>query len=192
MTYIPQKEIFTKNRIVPMVCLYARCSHISRSEPRVTVCHVKRDLYTPKRDLYTPKRDLWCNRRAILVATWKCVAACCSVKETYTHPKETFGAIDVQDQYPLGSVLQHVAVCCSVLQCVAVCCSVFPLGVSRDGKSISRRATVLQRAAVCCSVLQCVAVRCTILPHVTARRFLGMMVQRTATHCNTLQRAAPL
>jgi len=77
--------------------------------------------------------------------------------------------------------------CCSVLQRVAVCCS------------------VLQCVAVCCSVLQCVAMCCSVLhhhqTHLCARAMshtrivslvtkTSLMLQHTATHCNTLPHTA--
>jgi len=67
--------------------------------------------------------------------------------------------------------------------CVAVCCS------------------VLQCVAVCCSVLQCVAVNSKTHPHTscpysdklqhTTTHWINLLLlQHTATHCNTLQHTA--
>jgi len=76
-----------------------------------------------------------------------CVAVCRSILQFTTHLTTTRVRRLLPQRSPVngGSVLQHVAVCCSVLHYVATCCN------------------VLQRVALCCSRLQCVTVRCSML-----------------------------
>ena len=79
----------------------------------------------------------------------------------------------------LGSVLQHVAVCCSVLQCVAVCYSVL--------QCAAVCCSVLQCVAVCCSVLQCVAVCCSVMRISLGVHLLTHPYMACLSHCRHVQ-----
>jgi len=74
-------------------------------------------------------------------------------------------------------LLRSVAVCCSVLQCVAGSCSVLQQNSSVTKKSIAHAVSVPNDTQ-------------HVAKHCNTRKALGIPLQHTATHCNSLQHTA--
>ena len=100
-------------------------------------------------------------------------------------------------------VLQYVAVCCgmlrcvvvcySVLQCGAVCCSVLDqlFGLLQDDLQVLVAVCVALCVAVCCSVPQGVGSALSLQHRWMMYTYpTRIILQHTATHCNTMQNTA--
>ena len=93
-----------------------------------------------------------------------------------------------------------IAMCCSVLQCVAVCCSVAVCSTCRRELSLETFCSRLLSVALTqcntlhnathCKILQRVLQRTSIATDDSFQTSRHATLQRTATHCNTLQHTA--